>query len=99
MTRKGVYKPVRGLTRAVAGIHKELKKTKVKNNTFFLHTGYGNLRFYPGIENLILPRLSGEDFTLIVLELTHMVVKLGHCYLKVASSYHLSVFMNFWKPF
>ena len=24
----------------------------------FLHTGYGYLRFYPGIENLIHPRLS-----------------------------------------
>ena len=26
--------------------------------TLFFHTGEGNLRFYPGIENLILPMLS-----------------------------------------
>ena len=44
----------------------------------FLHTGYGYLIFYPGIENLILPMLSylsREGCTLVVLELTHMVVK------------------------
>ena len=58
-------------------------RTSVKNaEALFLHTGYGYLRFYPVIENLILlmlsliiPGLSREGCTLVVLELTHMVVK------------------------
>ena len=53
-----------------------------------LHTGYRYLWFYPGIENLILPRLSCEDFTLVVLELTHMFIKWCHCYVKW--SYHVA---------
>ena len=50
------------------------------------------------LTHAILPRLSGEGCTLVVLELTHMVVKLSHCYAKMTSSCgvaHLPVFRNF----
>ena len=45
----------------------------------FLHTGYGYLRFYPGIENLIKPMLSYQGCHLRATyigctELTHMIV-------------------------
>ena len=74
----------------------------------FLHIGYGYLRFYPGIEHLILyhvifPRLSHVGCTLVVLELTHMVAKRRHCYIMLKRHHHimshLSVFMSFWEPF
>ena len=41
----------------------------------FLHSRYNHLTFHPGIEILILLILSLEGCTLVVLQLTHMVVK------------------------
>ena len=40
------------------------------------------------LTNFILPRLSSEGCTLAVLELTQMVVKRRHCYVKVTLSCH-----------
>ena len=40
------------------------------------------------VPNVILPRLSREDCTLVVLELARMVVKWRHYYVKVTSSWH-----------
>ena len=40
------------------------------------------------LTHVIFARLSREGSTLVVLELTHMVVKWRHCYVKVTSSYH-----------
>ena len=38
------------------------------------------------LTNAILPRLSREGCTLVVLELTHVVVNWCHCYVNVTSS-------------
>ena len=42
------------------------------------------------LTHAILPMLSHEGFTLVVLELTHMVVKCHHCYVIVTSSCHVT---------
>ena len=64
--------------------------TALKND-FFLHTGKGYLRFYPGIENLILPTLSYPGChvkaTCVGCSGTHAHGRQGmHSYVKVASS-------------
>ena len=48
------------------------------------------------LTHVILPRLSHEACTLVVLELTHMVVKLRHCDVNHRIMSHLSVSGNFW---
>ena len=37
------------------------------------------------LTHVVLPRKSQEDFTLVVLELMHKVIKGRHCYVKVTS--------------
>ena len=56
-----------------------------------LYQRFGYLRFYPGISIFILPMLSYpgchvRNKTLVVLELTHMVVKCRQCLVKVLPS-------------
>ena len=42
------------------------------------------------LSHVILPRLSREGQTLVVLVLTHMVVEWYHCYVKVTSSCYIA---------
>ena len=42
------------------------------------------------LTGVILHRLPREGCTFFVLELSHMVVKRRHCYVKVTSTYHVA---------
>ena len=42
------------------------------------------------LTHVILPRLSREECTLVVLEVKYMVAKWRHCYVKVTSSNHVT---------
>ena len=42
------------------------------------------------LTRVILPRLPREGCTFVALELSHMVVKGRHCYVKVTSIYHVA---------
>ena len=52
----------------------------------FLTQQIGILQILSGVEILIIPMLSSLGCRFDVLELTHMVVILGHCYVKMTAS-------------